>query len=255
MALGACDNSHFTIYCRIFSVIPFLMTLAVSYSYAYAVGCLFLLASWLLVFLWRKDLRREMVWATIIGLPFGFIDYLLVPNYWHPSSLFGLMEKYGVGLESFVFMGLMSGLSSVFYEFTTGVHAPYGRPSRVHHFGPVLLSLTSFLVFSALFPWRVIYVFMTSGFIGAISLGLLRPDLWGVMLWGGCIFAIFYTAVFLLVNVLFPGLVSVVYSVDDLWGIYVVGVPLEEIAVGFFVGGFWGAVYQYIKGLRYSYKK
>jgi len=44
-----------------------------------------------------------MLWASFFGLPFDLVDYFLVPEYWNPESLFGLIKKYGVGIESFVF--------------------------------------------------------------------------------------------------------------------------------------------------------
>ena len=82
-------------------------------KYAYITGCLIIFTFWLFIFLKRKDLRKEMLWASLLGMPFGFIDYFLVPKYWNPDSLFGIIKKYGVGIESFFFFFVMSGVASV----------------------------------------------------------------------------------------------------------------------------------------------
>ncbi len=45
------------------------------YKYFYFFVCLILFIFWFLIFASRKDLRREMLWASFFGLPFGMIDY------------------------------------------------------------------------------------------------------------------------------------------------------------------------------------
>jgi hypothetical protein len=63
------------------------------YKYAYITGCLILLVIWLFMFLKRKDLRQEMLWASFLGMPFGFVDFFLIPRYWNPDSLFFWINK------------------------------------------------------------------------------------------------------------------------------------------------------------------
>ncbi|KKS65330.1 MAG: hypothetical protein UV40_C0021G0033 [Parcubacteria group bacterium GW2011_GWA1_42_7] len=219
------------------------MELPLRYSYLFL--CLILSFFWLLFFLVREDLRREMIWASFLGLPFGFIDYFLVPEYWHPESLFSLMEKYGVGLESFVFLFLMSGIVSVIYEFLEGIRTKrVSGKKKKFGFLPLFLAMASFFVLVLLFSLEAIYGFMLAGLIGALGILYLRRDLLKQISFSAFFFAFFYFAVFFLTIKIFPGIVEVFYNLENTWGVLVLGVPLEELAVGFFVGAFWSAFYE-----------
>ena len=137
------------------------------HKYAYITGCLILFLIWLFIFLRRKDLRKEMILASFWGMPFGFIDYFLVPQYWHPSSLFGLMERYGVGIESFLFLFLMAGIASVTYEFFYNEKLVRLTHTGHRHYWLLYSVPVAFVVMSALFPTIAIYNMMIVGGIGA----------------------------------------------------------------------------------------
>lgn len=219
-------------------------------KYAYITGCLILFVFWLFIFLKRKDLRQEMLWASFLGMPFGFIDFFLVPTYWNPDSLFDLIKKYGVGIESFVFLFVMAGLVSVIYEFLWKKKlTKLPRDSR-SHFWLLFFATFACIVMSILFPSKVVYNLMILGTIGAIVTVYLRRDLRKQMLLSAFIFSFLYLGVFVLVNWMFSGFVEYSYNLKNTWGILILGIPLEEIAVAFFAGAFWSTIYEYTKAYR-----
>ncbi|HRY52289.1 MAG TPA: lycopene cyclase domain-containing protein [Candidatus Portnoybacteria bacterium] len=222
------------------------------YKYAYLFCCLILAVFWLLIFARRKDLRREMVWASLAGLPFGIIDYFLVPAYWHPESLFGLMEKYGVGIESFLFLFLMAGLVSVIYEFLSNRKTKKinGSRSRHLHLLPLLLGVICFFTLTFLFPNKAIYNFIAAGALGGLAVVWLRRDLFKQAAASALIFTLFYFGVLLLVNQIFSGVIASVYNFKNMCGILVLGIPLEELLAAFFAGGSWSVFYEYVKSYR-----
>jgi hypothetical protein len=220
------------------------------FQYAYIVGCLLLLLFWLFIFLRRKDLRREMLWASFWGMPFGIIDYFLVPTYWNPDSLFGLIKKYGVGIESFIFLFAMSGLASVLYQFLRKRKQSKLTRAARPHFWLLLFFVVAFVILSVLFPAHAIYNLMISAAAGVAVVAFLRRDLWQQMFSSAFIFSFFYFAIFVSVNLLFDGLVDHAYRLENTWGILIVGVPFEEIAVAFFAGAFWSVMYEYTKSYR-----
>jgi hypothetical protein len=191
-----------------------------------------------------------MLWASFWGMPFGFIDFFLVPTYWDPDSLFGLIKKYGVGIESFTFLFVMAGIASVIYEFLRKekpvrlVHG--GRP----HFGLLVFALLAYVALSISFPSKAIYNLMIVGAIGAIATIYLRKDLWRQIVGSAFIFSFLYFGVFVLVNFIFNGFVEHVYNLKNTWGVLVFGIPLEEIGVVFSVGAFWSTIYEYTKAYR-----
>ena len=220
------------------------------YEYAYFFACLILFIFWFLIFASRKDLRREMLWASFLGLPFGVIDYFLVPGYWNPESLFGLMKKFGVGIESFLLFFLMAGIVSVIYEFLARRTPKKMAGSRKLHLLPLLFSVICFLALTILFPAKAIYNFMVAGVTGALATVWLRRDLLKQAGMSAVIFSLFYFIVLFLVIQIFKGLVANFYNLENMWGVLVLGVPLEELVVAFFVGGFWSIFYEYFKSYR-----
>lgn len=195
-------------------------------------------------------MRTEMLWASLLGMPFGFIDFFLIPAYWHPDSLFGLMEKYGLGIESFIFAFFMIGIASVVYKFLFRK-----TPVKLHrnshaHFLLLILASFSFVAAAILFPTQAVYYLMEIGAAGTAIVAYLRRDLIKEMFMSAFIFSFLYLAVFILINFIFKGFVEYSYNLANLWGIYIVGVPLEEVGVAFFIGAFWSVLYEYTKDYR-----
>jgi len=220
------------------------------YQYAYITCSAILAVFWVLIYIARKDLRREMLWASFCGMPLGFIDYFLVPHYWNPDSLFGLIKKFGFGPESFIFCFMMAGIAAVVYEFLyrrKTVRLPVKKHFR---YLPFLISLAVLCLLLFLFPDSAIYDFMAAGVAGALVTVYFRPDLWRQVAASALLFSLLYLFVLFLVNQLFTGVVGNFYNLKDIWGIFVLGVPLEEIVVTFFVGSFWSTSYEYLKSYR-----
>jgi hypothetical protein len=219
-------------------------------KYAYITGCLILFLFWLFIFLKRKDLRREMLWASFLGVPFGFIDFFLVPTYWNPDSLFGFIKKYGVGIESFVFLFVMAGLVSVIYDFLQKKKLTKLAHNSYSHFWLLFLTSLTFVIMSILFPAKAVYNFMIVGAVGATIIAYFRKDLRKQIFASAFVFSFLYFGVFVLINIIFKGFVEHFYNLKNTWGILILGVPLEEIGVAFFAGAFWSTIYEYTKAYR-----
>jgi len=226
------------------------LNLNLPYQYAYITACAILAVFWFLIYLARKDLRREMLWASFWGLPLGFTDYFLVPRYWHPDSLFGLVKKYGFGLESFIFFFMVSGIAAVVYEFLCR-RKTVKMVARKQRFPlPFLVSLAVFSLLLYIFPDSAIYALMAGGAAGALAMVYFRPDLWRQVVAGAFIFSLLYFFALFLDIQIFTGVVQDFYNLKNLWGILVLGVPLEEIVVAFFAGAFWSTSYEFIKSYK-----
>lgn len=191
-----------------------------------------------------------MIWASLAGLPFGFIDWFLVPVYWHPESLFDLIKKYGVGIESFVFFFAMAGIAAVAYEFTEKRKIKRIGRSKKLHLLPFFLALVSFLILTIASPEKAVYNLMASGAIGTFLIIFFRRDLLEQILGSAFIFSFFYFVALFLVGRIFNGVIESFYNLSSIWGIFIAGVPLEEILVAFFAGAFWSCAYEYAKSYQ-----
>lgn len=183
-------------------------------------------------------------------MPLGIVDYFLVPNYWYPDSLFGLMKVYGVGVESFFFLFVMSGISAVAYQFLNKKKKVKLASSKRRHLGFLFLVIVTYIISSILSPENSVYYLMLAGAAGAILTGFYRPDLRQQILASAFLFSFIYFVVFVVINLVFKGWVQEFYHLKNTWGILVLGVPLEEIGVAFFAGSFWSTIYEYTKSYR-----
>ena len=162
------------------------------YQYAYLAGSLLFFCFWYLIYRVRRDLRREMIWASLLGLPFGIIEYFFVPYYWNPESLFGLMRRFGFGFEGFLYSFSIAGIASVCYEFLENKKLKKIKGRKKTHLGPFILFVVVFLVLKYFFPAKPM-VDLVISFVAGISWTVIsRPDLLKQVISGGVIFGLFY---------------------------------------------------------------
>jgi len=86
--------------------------------------------------------------------------------------------------------------------------------------------------------------------IGIILLLLCRPDLKTKVITGGILFLVFYFFLFLVINLISPEFVKDVWTLNELLGIFVLGVPIEELLFAFCVGMLWSGYYEHVKHLK-----
>jgi hypothetical protein len=121
------------------------------------------------------------------------------------------------------------------------------KRSRKLHLAPLLAGIICFSALTFLFPSKAIYNFMAAGVVSALAVIWLRRDLLKQAAASALIFSLFYFAGLFLVNQIFTGMVQNFYNLKNTWGILVLGIPLEEPLVAFFVGAFWSTSYEFIK--------
>lgn len=219
-------------------------------QYGYFTGCLILFAIWLAFFVLRKDLRREIIFGSLLALPFGFAEFLLVPEYWNPPSLFNLIERYGVGLESFLFFFTAGGIAAVAYEVIARKRTIKIKPKGKLLFLPYLIVVLVFVVLELILPSKTAYNAIFTLLLAAIIIAIKRRDLIVQIVLGAVFFGLIYFLLLFVFNRLFPGFIVKTYTLENLWGIMILGVPLEEIVFGFSGGACWSTFFEYIRGYR-----
>lgn len=220
------------------------------YKYAYLTGGLLLGVVWAVIFLFRKDLRREILLGSLMGLPFGLIEYFFVPYYWNPLSLFDFIRKFGFGIESFIFAFFTAGIASVFYEFLENRRtAKINRKSKNN---ALLLGLflAIFILLNLFFPSRPVYDLTVAFAVVTIVIAFLRRDLIPQIVASAFVFAALYWLMYVLTEIIYPGFVLMFYNLQNLSGIFILGVPLEEIIIAFTGGACWSVLYEYSNGYK-----
>ena len=85
----------------------------IPYRFSYLLTDAVFFFLWVALYLWRKDIRKEMV--VISGL-FGFIaiagESFMVNDWWSPQTI----TNTTIGIEDFLFGFTVGGIASVVYE-------------------------------------------------------------------------------------------------------------------------------------------
>jgi hypothetical protein len=221
------------------------------YHYSYLVGVMIFWVAWIACFILGKTLRVEIRWGTLIAAHLALTSFLFVPQYWTPPSLFDLDEKIRVGLEDFLWAAAVGGIAAVVGELFLRDRLAALRKSRhKRHYGPFVLIVVIFGVLGLWHPHKTMNNTTISFAIAALVLAYLRRDLIPLMVIGTVVFTVLYFVLFLCVLALYPQFVQRYYNLPNLLGIFVVGVPIEELLFAATGGAIWSVAYEYVFGYR-----
>jgi len=221
------------------------------YHYSYLVGVGIFWAAWCACFVLGKNYRREIRWGTLIAAPLGLTSILFVPQYWTPPSLFGLDQNLRVGIEDFLWAAAVGGMAAVVGELCLRERLASLRTSRHRrHYGPFVLLCAVFVALEVWQPHKTMNNVIVSFAFGAMILACLRRNLVPLMIVGTVTFTLLYFVLFLCVLALYPEFVKRYYNVSNLIGIYVRGVPIEELLFAGTGGAIWSVAYEYYYGYR-----
>jgi len=232
-----------------------------SLKYAYLIGINLMYTPFFLVlFLWRKNTRKQML---IVGLIFGTIAFLTEPifikYYWNPEYIFPLFIK-GVQIgsfEDFLYGFLKGGIAAVIYE-EVFIQTVYKMRSHIHHFKrmivPIYLGgIILFLLPVIAFNINPIFSSALSCMLFLVYLLIYRQDLLSHALYSGLIVAVITYLGYVAILLIYPGLIESWWKTNFLVGIYITGIPLEELLEGFLVGFFGGVFYEFFNGLKFKH--
>jgi hypothetical protein len=222
-----------------------------NYHYSYLVGALIFDLAWLACYLVGKNYRAEIRWGTLISAPLALTSILFVPQYWTPPSLFNLDQKIRVGIEDFLWAAAVGGIASVVAEILLKERLSVIRKAaRKRHFAPFVVVVVVFIALELWHRDKTIYNTIIAFAIGAVVIAYLRSDLIPTMLIGALSFTALYFVLFLVVLLLYPDFVHRYYNIAHLLGIYVRGVPIEELLFAGTGGAIWSVAYEYVQGYR-----
>lgn len=222
-----------------------------SYHYSYLVGAFIFWIAWVVCFALGKTYRSEIRWGTMIACPMALTSLLFVPQYWIPDSLFNLDQKIRVGIEDFLWAAAVGGIAAVVGEIALKERLAAMRRSRhTRHYWPFVLIAALLTILEFWHPHKTMDNVIVSGAVGDVVLAYKRRDLIPLMLTSTASFTVLYFVLFLSVLFLYPQFVRRFYNLPNLLGIYVSGVPIEELLFAATFGALWSVAYEYVHGYR-----
>ncbi|MBS3092660.1 hypothetical protein J4466_04540 [Candidatus Pacearchaeota archaeon] len=209
-----------------------------------------LLLIWIVIFIFRKKVRKEMFYVSLFTMPFGLTEPLFVPEYWNPPSLFNLAATTGFDIESLIFSFAIGGIGSVIYDaIFKARHKKMPKAEIKRHrfhllalFSPIII----FLILYSLTELNPIYSASIVMFVGGVAAVFCRPDLLKKTFIGGLLFLALYFLFFLSFNLIYPYAIESFWNLKAISGILLLGVPLEELIFAFTFGMMWSGVYEHV---------
>src|SRR3989344_6909047 len=216
-----------------------------SLQYAYLLGCTIFVSIWLLLYILRKDLRKEMLTMSLLVAPLGPLSQLLyLRDYWKPQ----LFNGWVVGIEDLLFAFAIGGITSVIYEEIFGKRYIKGHTKK--HFYLMLLfallGLIWMLVGNLYLKYNSIYVSIVAFIFLGVLILFFRKDLFFDAFWSGIIVGSLMFLFYMFFSAIFPEVIQKWWLLKNISGILVYGAPLEELMWGFGWGFFAGPAYEFV---------
>lgn len=211
---------------------------------AYFIGSLIFGIIWIIFFLMRPDLRREMLSLSIIAGVFGPVsEHFYLSDYWQPEYLFSANLR----IEDFVAGFFLGGISAVGYEVLWRKRHKCACDVRTTWMLPVIALFGLFLMIFLfhVVGWNSIYASIFSFAVVAVAMLALRPSLIPVALGSGLVLAVVMFVFYLIYQRMYPGIIEHWWRLENISGILLLGVPIEELLWGFSWGLIGGSIYEF----------
>lgn len=218
------------------------------YQYAYLGGGILLLIMWLILFFWRKDLRKQLIYVSLIFGIFGpFLNYVYFVDWWHPPTSTNTI----VSPEDFLFSFTIAGIAAVIYEVVFKKRIKGRKVNKIKNKKRNLRVIHLMLLSGALFLMNF-YVLNLNSLISTI-IALFVPTLIIYIKRRDLIIDSLASAILLLLTafvlstilaIFFPEFVKALYY-EHPSKIIIFNVPWWDIFFYLFAGAFIGPLYEY----------
>lgn len=198
---------------------------------------------WLFIFMKKPRSRKEML---IVGIVFGIAGILIgkfyaLQDYWHPSYI--LSQK--LNIEDFFYGFLFGGIASEIYEFLFKYE---DSDRRLHKKTGLIITFTlvtavTFLLLVDKLNINSIWAHIIPPFIVGMWVVLVRRDLAKPAFINGLLVLLLVIGWFNVIKIILPNSFDMFWNSDVLLGIYLLGIPVEELLFAFSLG--FGASFFY----------
>ena len=222
------------------------------YSTSYLWGILLLIPLYIYACIRLKENRKEII---LSGITFGIGAILIGKfyanfDYWNPPYIFGA----DLPIEDFLYGFIFGGLSTVIYQLVFPIK--FSLKKRRPHFESILLfaifSVFCFtLVVDRLAMNSIIAHIIPPLFVGVYAI-FYRRDLFKIAIISASLLTLLTFVWQLLIIIIAPEVISRFWILENLSGILIIVVPLEELLFAFALGFGASIYYEFITGKAYK---
>ncbi len=208
--------------------------------------------------IFRNDLIVHMVRMALISLPFAFTEFMFYPDYWDPPFLFDAAERFGFGLEDFLFVAALGAMSIGLYPALLNKQLQMVKPQTTTQSVRRICIVIGIAMLMAVAGWIAGVPAIYTGLIVMISIPVVllyasRSDLWLHALKSGGTSLAAYIGVCLALEFILPGTFARYWHTDKLLNVFAGPLPVEELLYGFSAGFAAAVIYPFAFGLKFMH--
>ena len=231
----------------------------INYQYTYLIGDFIFLAVWAVIFLWKKNTKKEMlILSVLFGIAGIIAEIIYIKDWWRPLTI----THTPVGIEDFLFGFSAGGIMSVIYEaiFKKKIRIKKARKKKKIKRNLeflFIISLLSILFLGSFFLLKLNSLFSTLiAFAVPISIIYIkRKDLITDSLATGILAVVIAIIAYNLLDLMTPGWIQKFWLFENMQKIIILNVPIQEIIWYMLAGMFIGPLYEYWQEGRLINKK
>lgn len=220
-----------------------------SYTYSYLLLGMLFFIFWIILFFWRKDTRKPMLFFSFLfGIGGLLVEPIYTHDWWKPITITGTL----VGFEDFLFGFVIGGIATVLYEDIFKKKVKIRKKSlkieEKETINFVLLIITfAGLFFGSFFILNLntLYSSLISFIFGIAFIFYKRKDLIIDSLVSGILLLVLSFIVYSTLNLITPGWVDEFWYFRNVPYIIFLGVPIDDIIWYFLAGAFIAPLYEY----------
>ncbi len=221
-------------------------------NYTYFAGVIIFFCFWLIIFLKKRINRREMLLA---GAMFGIAAVIIsmkyaLEDYWHPAYLLP-----GIPIEDFLYGFFFGGICTQVYFFFFKVRE---KSTKNHHplfaLLSVLISVLAFVFITGILKLNSIVAHIAPPFFIGLYIDYKNYKNLKIQFWSGIFAGVITALVFKILLLLNPNFIEQVYYLNNITGILIAGIPLEEYLFAFSLGFGVSLFYEYATGREIVFK-
>lgn len=180
--------------------------------------------------------KRAISISALLSAPTSFTSFVFVPGYWNPKRI----VPYEIGPEDVIFSFSTGGIIWLFIILIISIKYDVRYNERI-----LFKQYAGFLFYGSLLyflMWLTRVDIMLATIITVFIIGiwilLQRPNYMILGIIGGLVFTVFYFCILKSFFVMFPEFPGQ-WSLEELYGIKLLGIPVEELMWAFATGAVW----------------
>lgn len=214
----------------------------------YLFGIILILPIWMYIIAKYPESRRDMIYS---GVVFGIMSVIIARlysnnDYWNPPYLLGEVYNFEDFLYGFIFGGIATEIDDVVFNVVQKKES--GRPLYLWGISFILITIVSFFITTNLLGLKSIFAHIVPPLIVGSIISFKRNDLFIPSLRAGLILTNLVFLWFRLLLFIDPNLIERFWLLDNLIGIFIFKIPLEELLFAFALG--FGASNAYEFGFK-----